>query len=83
MQTTSKNLELRVELDERIDESVVSSGSRDDEKDRDGDVDGRGCLWVYGDDLRLHQILGNLCSNAVKVCLFFIYILLLFEEMID
>ncbi|KAJ7578032.1 hypothetical protein C8J56DRAFT_970206 [Mycena floridula] len=57
VQTDSRHLSLLRRLDERID------GVSLDSKVYNGEPEG---VWVVGSELRLHQVLTNLATNAVK-----------------
>jgi signal transduction histidine kinase len=52
--TAAKNLDLKVEFDERIDDVLSKAEAREEG------------VWVVGDPLRLRQVLTNFTSNAVK-----------------
>ncbi|KAJ7649885.1 hypothetical protein FB45DRAFT_730336 [Roridomyces roridus] len=55
VQTTARDLKLDRALDIRIDDAASSAGGAEPEG-----------LWVVGSELRLHQVLINLATNAVK-----------------
>ncbi|KAJ7583568.1 hypothetical protein C8J56DRAFT_954366 [Mycena floridula] len=54
LHTDAKHLVLENHMDSRIDELLPLPGDSDEG------------LWIVGSELRLHQILNNLASNAVK-----------------
>ncbi|KAF7309972.1 Histidine kinase domain-containing protein [Mycena indigotica] len=58
VQTHARDLILERRLDERIDEAALTVEPR-----RSLEPEG---LWVLGSELRLHQVLTNLATNAVK-----------------
>ncbi|KAJ7707367.1 hypothetical protein B0H17DRAFT_918003 [Mycena rosella] len=58
VQTGARNLALDRALDERID-SLPRPGDVSNSNEPEG-------LWVLGSELRLHQVLTNLATNAVK-----------------